>query len=81
MFTNISVRITLNGIIVLPNIITICRSFYYVLQPGGCIFHFSKRRPFSEYSAIEDIIFIRQKNKDTYGVNYDRRMLGNIWYL
>ena len=49
--------------IVLSKIISVCRTLYYVLHPGGIIFHFSKRRPFSEYSAIKDIIFIRQKIK------------------
>jgi len=30
---------------------------------------------------MRDIIFIRQKNKEIYGVNLERRMLGNIWYF
>jgi len=30
---------------------------------------------------MKDIIFIRQKNKEIFGVNLERRMLGNIWYF
>ena len=63
IFTTISVPVTLNGMIVLPKIISVRRTFYYGLHPGSIIVHFSKRRPFSESSAINDIIFIRQKIK------------------
>lgn len=60
-FTTVSVRVTVQGMIVLPKIISARRTFYYGLHPGSIIFRFSKRRPFSEYSTIMDIIFIPPK--------------------
>jgi len=46
IFTTISVRITLHGVIVLSKSISVCRTFYCGLQPTILFFHFFKRRPF-----------------------------------